>query len=212
MRRDRASQHLTKLLQAAQRLKALQCWPPEEGAGVRLAMIGDMDYWQFRRLTDAKHNPSPSAPFDAFGFDPTNAAFDAFGLDPTTPNHRDFLLALLASVHFDGSRGPGQPRKWDEDKLCQLLADIATIKQKHPDKKENELCGKLKENAPFKDRYRQYSAETIRRKLQDARNPEHNDALRYLLTEHKPDSLMNLEQWYELALENIAKRWRNPRR
>ena len=41
MRRDRASQHLTKLLQAAQRLKALQCWPPEEGQGVSLAMIGD---------------------------------------------------------------------------------------------------------------------------------------------------------------------------
>ena len=198
MRRDRASQHLTKLLQAAQRLKALQCWPPEEGQGVSLAMIGDWDYWQ---LLTAKRGASLAA------------AFNAFGLDPTKPNDRDFLLALLASVHFDGSRGRGQPSKWDEDKLCQLHADIETIKQKHPDKKENELRRKLKENAPFKDRYRQYSAETIRRKLQDARNPEHNDALRYLLTAHRPDPRgMNFEQWYELALETIAKRWRNPRR
>src|SRR5262245_2877590 len=80
-------------------------------------MIGDWHCWQLRRLTDAKRNPSPSA------------AFDAFGLDPTKPSHRDFLLALLASVHFDGSRGRGQPRKWDGDRLCQLLADIVTIKR-----------------------------------------------------------------------------------
>ena len=171
MRRDRASQHLTKLLQAAQRLKALQCWPPEEGQGVSLAMIGDWDYWQ---LLTAKRGASLAA------------AFNAFGLDPTKPNHRDFLLALLASVHFDGSRGRGQPPKWDVDKLCQLHADIETIKQKHPDKKENELCRKLKENAPFKDRYRQYSAETIRKKLQHARDPEHNDCLRDILDAHRP--------------------------
>src|SRR5262245_47618952 len=163
-------------------------------------MIGDWDCWRLRRLTDAKHNhlAPPSTPF---------------GLDPTKPSHRDLLLALLASVHFDGSRGRGQPRKWDEDKLCQLLADIATIKQNHPDKKESELCGKLKEVAPFKDCYRQYSAGTIRKKLQDARNPKHNDALRYLLAAHKPVPRgMSLEQRYELALETIAKRWRNPRR
>src|SRR5262245_25497065 len=103
-------------------------------------MIGDWDCWQLRRLTDAKHTPSPSD------------AFDAFGLDPTETSHRDFLLALLASVHFDGSRGRGQSRKWGEDMLCQLLADIATIKQKHPDKKESELCRKLKQDVPFKKR------------------------------------------------------------
>jgi len=200
VRRDRASQCVTKLLQTAKRLKALQCWPPEEGKGVPLAMIGD---WPLNRCEarncQQSHNPSLSA------------AFDAFGLDPTEPSHRDFLLALLATVHFNGSRGRGQPRKWDEDVLCQLLADLATIKQKHPDKKENELCEKLKQDAPFKHRYGQYSAKTIRRKLQDARNPEHNDALRYLLYGHGPDSLMNFER-YKLALETIAKRWRNPRR
>jgi hypothetical protein len=96
--------------------------------------------------------------------------------------------------------------------LCQLLADIATIKQKHPDKKENELCRKLKQDAPFKYRYRQYSAETIRKKHQNARNPTHSDALRYLLDGYKPDSLTNFKQWYELALKTIAKRWRYPRR
>src|SRR5262245_6146490 len=127
-------------------------------------MIGDPDIRRLRIATDFERNPS------------LEAAFDSFGLDPTKPNHRDLLLALLAETYFESSRGRGQPKRWGEDELCQLLADFGTVKRKYPNEKsERELCGRLRKDVRFKERYRPFSTEPIRKKLQHPRAPQYND-------------------------------------
>jgi hypothetical protein len=201
VRRDKASQHLTKLIQAARRLNPQDSWA--ENGGTPLNLLGDLDFYLLRRSseTDVDRNPS------------LKAAFDTFRLDPTSPNHWRRLLALFAGIHFDSGRGRGNPKQWDEMRLCQLLADFAAVKLKHPKKKDKELRGEIKKDVRFKKRYGKLSAETIRKKLQHARDPKHNDFLRDILLAYKPDLRgMSFEQWHELALENIAKRLNNPQR
>ena len=173
MRRDKASQNLTYLILAARRLKALQCWPTEEGKGVPLAMIGDWDCWQLRRLTDAKHNPSPSA------------AFDLIRQSPVIGTSFSLCWPVFTSTAPVAAASLGNGTR-----TCYVSCWPTSRRSNRSTRtrKRTSSAGKLKQDAPFKRRYRRYSAETIRRKLQDSRNPTHNDALDYLLDAHKPDS------------------------
>lgn len=196
MRRGNASRYLTKLLRAARRLRGQ--WPNEDGfQGIPLAMIGDPDYRCLSRSVDVERNPA------------LRAAFDAFGLDPARPDHWRRLCALFAEAHFVSHRGPGQHKKWGGEELCQLWADFAAVKQKHQDEDEEELRKRLRKDA----RYRRLTTGTIRRRLQDARNPKYNDILRDVLVAHKPDPRgMSFEQLYDFTLETIAKHWSNRKR
>src|SRR5262249_51213693 len=58
-------------------------------------------------------------------------AFKAFDLDPCYLSEWRQLLGHLAYVLFPE---PGAPRKWTDERLCKLLADVAPYKRKNPNR------------------------------------------------------------------------------
>jgi hypothetical protein len=103
--------------------------------------------------------------------DPIRNAFKTFGLDHRSIDDGYNLLFHLARVLFPRGR-PGPRKKWTAARLCQLLADVAAYKRKHPKAPDPEICGWLHRSS-----YRGESSEALRRALQDARNPKHNGGL-----------------------------------
>jgi hypothetical protein len=182
-RRDNASQRLTQFIAAARRLKGH--WPPSEDGMISLSVIGNLDYWTFRRLNSVDGNPA------------LKAAFNAFGLDLAKPGHQKLLLTLFAQCHFDSNRGRGQPKQWDGEKLCQLLVDFATLKRRHPKHDEEKLCEQLTE----------VTAETLQRRLRDARKPSTNPFLKKIIEGLPPldPRGMTAEQRLAHILERISK-------
>jgi hypothetical protein len=97
-------------------------------------------------------------------------AFKAFGLDHRSLSDWRALVSHLASVLFPTPGPPGAPRKWTDERLCKLLADVAAYKRKNPEASDTAICNWLS---------KKWSKEpsTLRRLLQDARNPAHNRML-----------------------------------
>jgi hypothetical protein len=111
---------------------------------------------------------------DPFFDGPVIAAFKAFDLDHR--NNADWyrLVTHLARVLFTRDRsGPG--KKWTAARLCQLLADFAARKRKHPKAPDTEICDWLHMKS-----YRDESSEALRRALRDARNPKRNSDLAWV--------------------------------
>ena len=111
---------------------------------------------------------------------PVLAAFKEFGFDPRNPFHWRNLLVYFADAHFGKPRPGGRSRGWTDEKLHQLLEDFAQLKRASPEKNESAICDSLRRDQDdrFERRYKNLSKATIRRKLQDARNPKLNGALR----------------------------------
>jgi hypothetical protein len=101
---------------------------------------------------------------------PILKAFKALDLDPCYLSEWRQLLGHLAYVLFPEHR-PGAPRKWTDERLCLLLADVAAYKRKNPKASDTAICIWLKKNWP------KHSPGRLRRVLQDARNPARNDLL-----------------------------------
>jgi hypothetical protein len=103
--------------------------------------------------------------------DPIRNAFKAFGLDHRSIDDGHNLLFHLARVLFPRVRS-GPRKKWTAARLCQLLADVAAYKRKHPKAPDPEICGWLHRKS-----YPDESSDALRRALYDARNPKHNGGL-----------------------------------
>jgi hypothetical protein len=196
MRRDNAGNYLDGLIDDLRRLRALGYpWP---SAGVPLTRLGDAEGYLLRRRlspsTDVKQN-------DALG-----QAFEAFGLDPKDEGHWRLLLALFAQAYFEPRRPRGGPKQWDGFRLCQLLADAQAVRNRNPHvRAESKICELIK--TTFRKRYADVSAETIRRRLRDARDPAKNDALRDLLKAWTPDPRrLTAEQHRAQLIEVISQR------
>src|SRR5215831_4349487 len=97
-------------------------------------------------------------------------AFKAFGLDHRSSSGWYSLVSHLARVLFPTPRPPGAPRKWTDERLCKLLADVATYKRKKPEASDVAICNWLAKKWSTKPR-------TLRRILQDAGNPARNRVL-----------------------------------
>jgi hypothetical protein len=102
-------------------------------------------------------------------------AFKAFGLDHRSLSDWRALVSHLAHVLFPTPRPPGAPRKWTDEGLCKLLADVARYKRKRPQASDNAICKWLSKKWSKKP-------ETLRRVLPVARNPEHNAELDRVLS------------------------------
>jgi hypothetical protein len=119
-------------------------------------------------------DPWPGPGLGSYGRDaserPILDAFKAFGLDHRSLSDWRALVSHLASVLFPTPRPQGAPRKWTDERLCKLLADVATYKRKHTKASDTAICNWLS---------KKWSKEpaTLRRLLQDARNPARNDLL-----------------------------------
>jgi hypothetical protein len=97
-------------------------------------------------------------------------AFKAFGLDHRSLSDWYSLVSHLAHVLFPTPRPPGAPRKWTDEQLCKLLADVATYKRKNPKASDTAICNWLSKKWSKKPA-------TLRRVLPDARNPARNSML-----------------------------------
>jgi len=97
-------------------------------------------------------------------------AFKAFGLDHRSLSDWYSLVSHLARVLFPTPRPPGAPRKWTDERLCKLLADVATYKRKNPEASDTAICNWLGKKWSKKPG-------TLRRVLPDARNPARNSML-----------------------------------
>jgi hypothetical protein len=96
-------------------------------------------------------------------------AFKAFGLDHRSVIDWYTLVQHLANVLFPTAR-PGRPKKWPDERLCRLLADVAAARRKHPNASDTAICKWLEKRYSVSDR-------RLRRVLQDARNPARNSLL-----------------------------------
>src|SRR5262245_37103984 len=91
-------------------------------------------------------------------------AFKAFGLDYRSNYDWYRLVIHLARVVFPKPHPAGGPRKWPDKRLCRLLAHVAAAKRKNPDATDTAICKGLEKSWSV-------SGVTLRRVLQDARNP-----------------------------------------
>ena len=156
-KKDAVSKRLVEQIAVAKRIKARPKEPPS-----LLDMATPKEKEELAASLDEK------SPFVRPIFD----AFKAFGLD-----HRDIgdwhsLAAHLAHVLF--ARGQrGRQKKWTDERLCQLLADVAAYKRKRPKAADTAICCWLQR----KESYRQETSGALRRALRDARNPKRNSEL-----------------------------------
>ena len=113
--------------------------------------------------------------------EPIRKAFEQFGLNSANPFAWRLLLYVFADSHF-GPRitAAGAPRIWNDARWCELLSDFNQIKERKPKATESAICRFLKNDRTLGNRYANVSAETIRRNLQYARNPNYNKSLEML--------------------------------
>jgi hypothetical protein len=97
-------------------------------------------------------------------------AFKAFGLDHRSLSDWYSLVSHLTRVLFPTPRPAGRRRKWTDERLCELLADVAAYKRRKPEASDLASCRRLTKKWSKKP-------ETLQRILQDARNPARNRVL-----------------------------------
>jgi hypothetical protein len=102
--------------------------------------------------------------------------FDDLRLDPT--NIHDWRTALVraASVLSPEPGKPGAPRTWGSDRLGQLLKDYKEFKDRYPRASDIRICERLAQTGKYGNH-----AQTIRRQLQNAKNPNVNPVLGFYL-------------------------------
>jgi hypothetical protein len=157
-KKDAVSKRLEAQIALAKRIKARPKEPP-----------GLLDLATPNEKEEIAASLDENDPFARPIFD----AFKAFGLDHRNIGDWHNLAVHLARVLF--ARGqPGPQRKWTDERLCQLLADVAAYKRKNPNKAaDTNICRWLQR----KKGYQQETPEALRRALQDARNPKRNSEL-----------------------------------
>ena len=136
--------------------------PTKDGPAKRL------DAWIAHVKTYRRQSPAPvpdvflkSATIPSEGpfahpdiWQPVRDAFKAFELDVEQPGDWQRLLYCLAEAHFGKRRG--NPKAWDENRLCRLQVDFLTTKKQNPDKSEEDVYKILSKE----DRYQTASVRT----------------------------------------------------
>jgi hypothetical protein len=118
---------------------------------------------------------APKIP-DGPEWDIVRDAFRASNLNPSNPEHWPFLLkGYVETVHRRARGGP--KRRWTDERYIKLGADFSKVQHRHPGKSDSDICRILAKQ----DDYSGLSANTLRRKLQDARDPECNGFLDRLI-------------------------------
>ena len=102
-------------------------------------------------------------------------AAEQLGLETEDPKDRLWLLGILAWGFYGGKSG-GRPKKWNEEKYSQLLADIKEKKEKNPELDEFSLCKEVIKDRSKLDRYDKATGKTLLRQLQEAKLRESRDA------------------------------------
>ena len=176
-KKDGATRRLTRTIEGIKKLRELRSSSP--------AFDHDIDFDRLLNFDDPDSHATVARA--ALQIDPEErwtqplrAAFNAFGLDPRNPFHWRKLLIYFAEAHFGKPPPGGRSRGWTDEKLSQLLMDFAQLKRANPGKNDSDICDALRKDkdGKFDGRYKNIDKKTIRRKLQDARNPKLNGTLR----------------------------------
>jgi hypothetical protein len=169
-KKDAASKRLAEEMALAQRLKKV---PPLFTQEELLAPPAPEELPALLRLGD----PRPALLVSSYERDalerPILDAFKAFGLDHRSLSDWYALVSHLAHVLFPTPRPRGARRKWTNERLCKLLADVAAYKRERPKAFDTDICRRLRRKS-YPD---VISSEALRRALQDARNPKRNSEL-----------------------------------
>jgi hypothetical protein len=102
--------------------------------------------------------------------------FRGNGLDPSNPEHWAFLLKSYIETVYRRARA-GRSREWTDERLIKLGADFSRVQHDHPDKSDSDICRILAK----REDYSGMTAGTLRRRLQDARDPDYNGFLARLI-------------------------------
>jgi hypothetical protein len=165
-KKDAASKRLAEEIAFAELLKKV---PPLFTQEELLAPPASEELPALLRLGD----PWPAS-LGSYGRDaserPILDAFKAFSPDHRSLSDWRALVSHVAHVLFPTPRPRGAPKKWTDERLCKLLADVATCKRKHPKASDDAICNWLSKKWSKKPK-------TLRRILSNARNPKHNTEL-----------------------------------
>jgi hypothetical protein len=129
------------------------------------------------------------------------ALFQAARLNPESPGSWETLLRLFAIAHYRPQRKAGRHKTWGPDALWRLLRDVRDVKSRNPSLSEAAVCKHL---AGPRKKYN-CAAETLRRKLQDARNIQKNVFLREIYAQLIRRSDLSAGQVDELALAEAVR-------
>jgi hypothetical protein len=98
-------------------------------------------------------------------------------LDHRQPMHWRLLLDALVQECF---RRVGAPEKWDEGGYFDLLLDIRAVQKKFPDaKQQTRLAKLLKGEKPFKEKYKNFGSDNLRKLVGKAMDPNINPMAKF---------------------------------
>lgn len=154
--------------------------------------------------------------------DSLRQAFDEAQLDPNDPKSWATLLRIFAFSHFGPPKTKrGGKRVWGWRRFSHLLADFAAVKSSHPDHSDSSVCENIKTR--FFEEYLNYSAGTIRRNLQYARDVKKNEYLKAVSDTFEKSieeaaakrgrkiSRTEIEsKAVEKAIQKISEQWKRP--
>ena len=119
--------------------------------------------------------------------------FETAGLDTSNVLHWQRLLSSLAEIIFARGSPRGRPRAWTPERWIQLLNDFNELKSRHPKASAGRVCGRLTREEPFSSRYENLDAQTLRRNLSYARDPNRNGLLRAVVERRAEAEMRRLE-------------------
>jgi hypothetical protein len=103
---------------------------------------------------------------DPVNWEPVRAAFKALKLDARKAEHWETLIYSLAYAHFGKPLTSHRPKIWEEGTLCQLWADFTRMRARWAGRSQREICKILVTDYSH---YKHLDADTVRRRLPDAR-------------------------------------------
>jgi hypothetical protein len=79
--------------------------------------------------------------------EPIKKSFEKFGLDSKNPFAWRFLLYIFAETFFgDHGSNRGAPKRWSDQRFCELLTDFDQIKARNPKLSDSAICTLLKKD------------------------------------------------------------------
>jgi hypothetical protein len=159
----------------------LKFLPPKDYAGLLFKASGETpppppfdnpDFWILAARSALTIGPDDTV---------LKRAFEALQLDPKNPFNWRQLAHYLAHLLFADPKKGGRPSKWDTERYCELLKAVHKRQQANSHLSDVKACGLIAQDKASPVYFRRSGKEGLRKKLREARTPEHNEAVRMLV-------------------------------
>jgi len=108
-------------------------------------------------------------------------AFKFFGLQPNDPYAWYQVAHLFAYVLFSNPKKGGRREEWNQVRYCELIFAVHRRRQQNPRLSDRRACEQIAKDKASPAYFRKAGAQGLRKQLRLARNPVHNEMLRYLI-------------------------------